>query len=43
MRMRKLTKPRFKLYLGDLGGYLYFKRLKDAKEFVEKTFEWMDA
>ena len=40
-KVRRLTKPRFKLCIGGLGGYLYFKRLKDAKEFVEKTFEWM--
>ena len=41
MKVRRLTKPRFKLWIGDLGGHLYFKRLKDAKEFAEKTFEWM--
>lgn len=33
-------KNNFKLHLGGIEGSLIFKRLKNAKEFTEKTIEW---
>lgn len=41
MRVFKAKKPQYKLAMGDIEGHLYFHLLKDAKEFAEKTYEWM--
>jgi hypothetical protein len=41
MRIFSIKKSSYKLFIADLEGQLYFKRLKDAKEFAEKTYTWM--
>jgi hypothetical protein len=42
MKVKRIKRPYYKLYVGDLEGYLIFKKLKDAKEFAEKTFAWLN-
>lgn len=41
MKIKRLKRPVYKLEIADLDGRLGFKKLKNAKEFAEKTFEWM--